>query len=76
MLPETEKKRDELLSQWQEKAIEAERNDQEVFKVPSGEGLAYSLARREMVKRYYPIADMPPEYDYYRLDIPPNGYIE
>lgn len=72
MTDETIQNRDALLESWEQIARDAEASDRFVFKVPTGNGLAYQLAWREMVKRYYPVADMPPGFDYYRLDIPPR----
>lgn len=72
--PETVAARDKLLDEWEKIASGAEQRDEEGFKVPAGSGLVYSLASQEMRKRYYLVADMPPEFDFYRLDIPPGGF--
>ena len=67
---ETIASRDALLKEWLDEARRAEAADKACFKVPAGEGLAYNLARSIMCQKFFPVADMPPEHDYYRLDIP------
>lgn len=69
---DTRRRAAQLLDQWTNVANAAELADSQSFYVPTGEGLAYSLARQQMVKRYFPIADMAPGFDHYRLDIPPR----